>query len=111
MPRFPGSGGMDIGRLMKQAQKLQAEMAKTEEELANRVVEGTSGGGMVRVTVTCGMQFKSIEIEKEAVDPDDVEMLQDLILAAINSAVAKADETRKEEMAKVTGMANMPLKF
>ena len=111
MPRFPGSGGMDIGRLMKQAQKLQAEMAKTEEELANRVVEGTSGGGMVRVTVTCGMQFKSIEIEKEAVDPDDVEMLQDLILAAINSCRHKADETRKEEMAKVTGMANMPLKF
>lgn len=102
---------MDIGKLMKEAQKLQAEMAKTEEELNQKIVTGTSGGGMVKVTMTCGMEFKDVEIQQDAVDPDDVEMLQDLILAAINSAVGQADELRKQQMAKVTGMANMPLKF
>ncbi len=111
MPRYPGPGGMDIQKLIKEAQKLQTGMAKIEEELAEKTVEGTSGGGMVKVTMTCGMRFKTVEIEKDAVDPDDVEMLQDLILAALNSAVAAAEETRKEEMGKITGMANLPLKF
>ena len=113
MQRFPGAGGFDIQRLMKEAQKLQGEMARVEEELANTEVEGTAGGGMVKVTVTCSMQFRSIEIQKEVVDPDDVEMLQDLVLAAVNAATQKAEETRKEEMSKVAGMGlpNMPAKW
>ncbi len=113
MPKFPGGGGIDIGRLMKEAQKLQGEMARVEEELANTEVTGTSGGGMVKVTVTCSMQFKSIEISPEVVDPDDVEMLQDLVLAAINSAASAADEARKEAMSKVSGlgMGNMPFRM
>lgn len=113
MPKFPGAGGLDLQRLMKEAQKLQSEMARVEEELANAEVEGTAGGGMVKVTVTCSMQFKAIGIQKEVVDPDDVEMLQDLILAAINAAVQKAEEKRREEMSKVAGMGlpNMPVKW
>ena len=113
MPKFPGAGGFDIQRLMKEAQKLQGEMARIEEELANTEVTGTAGGGMVKATVTCGMQFRSIEIDKEVVDPDDVEMLQDLVLAAVNAAVQKAEDTRKEEMSKVAGIGlpNIPIKW
>lgn len=113
MQRFPGAGGFDIQRLMKEAQKLQGEMARVEEELENTEVEGTAGGGMVKATVTCSMQFRFIEIQKEVVDPDDVEMLQDLVLAAVNAAAQKADETRKDKMSKVAGVGlpNMPAKW
>ena len=111
MPRYPGPGGFDMQKLMREAQKLQSEMLRVEEELSSKTVEGTSGGGMVKAVMTCGMELKSIEISKEVVDPDDVEMLQDLIVAAVNAAAAKAQETAKEEMAKVTGGANMPLRF
>ncbi|QUL97872.1 MAG: YbaB/EbfC family nucleoid-associated protein [Candidatus Fermentithermobacillus carboniphilus] len=108
MPRYQGPGGFDMQRLMKEAQKLQAEMARVEEELSQRTVEGTAGGGMVKATVTCSMELKSIEIKKEVVDPDDVEMLQDLIVAAVNAAIAKARETAQEEMSKVTGGLSIP---
>ena len=112
MPRFPGGpGGMDIQRLMKEAQKLQTEMARVEEALAERTVEGTSGGGMVRATVTCSLELKSIKIEKEVVDPDDVEMLEDLVVAAVNGAMKEAQDISKAEMAKVTGAAGLPLKW
>ncbi|HHW19189.1 MAG TPA: YbaB/EbfC family nucleoid-associated protein [Firmicutes bacterium] len=108
MPRYQGPGGFDMQRLMKEAQKLQAEMARVEEELSQRTVEGTAGGGMVKATVTCSMELKSLEIKKEVVDPDDVEMLQDLIVAAVNAAIAKARETAQEEMSKVTGGLSIP---
>lgn len=108
MPRFPGSGGIDMQKLMKEAQRIQAQMAKVEEKLADKTVEGTSGGGMVRVTITCSLQVKSVEIDPSVVDPSDVDMLQDLIVAAVNAAIAKAQETVKEEMAKVTGGASLP---
>jgi len=111
MPKRPGPAGFDMQRLMKQAQKLQMEMTRVEDELANKTVEGTSGGGMVKAIVTCSFEVKSIEIEKEVVDPDDVEMLQDLIVAAVNAAIAKAKETTQAEMAKVTGGLNVPLKW
>lgn len=111
MPRFPGPGGFDMQKLMKEAQKLQSEMARAQEELAAVTVEGASGGGMVKAVVTCGMEVKSIEIQKEVVDPDDVEMLQDLVVAAVNAAIAKARETADQEMAKVTGSANLPFKM
>jgi DNA-binding YbaB/EbfC family protein len=108
MSRRPSMGGFDMQRLMKEAQKLQDEMARVESELANKTVEGTSGGGMVKATVSCSLELKSIEIDKEVVDPDDVEMLQDLITAAVNAAISNAQATARDEMAKVTGGLNMP---
>jgi DNA-binding YbaB/EbfC family protein len=111
MPRFPGPGGFDMQKLMREAQKLQTEMAKVQEGLASRTVEGSAGGGVVKAIVTCGLDLKSIEIRKEVVDPDDVEMLQDLIVAAVNAAVAKARETADQEMAKLTGGAGLPFKM
>ncbi len=111
MPKFPGPGGLDMQRLMKEAQKLQTEMTRVEEELANKTVEATSGGGMVKVVVTCGFEVKSVEVAPEVVDPDDIEMLQDLIVAAINAGISKAKQTNEAEMAKVTGGLNMPMKW
>jgi len=93
---------------MKQAQKLQSKMARLQEELAEKTVEATSGGGMVNVTANGGQQIVSIHIEKEVVDPDDVEMLQDLVMAAVNDALGRAQEMVSEEMGKLTGGLNIP---
>ncbi len=97
-----------MGNMMKQAQQLQAKMMKLQEELAEKTVESSSGGGMVKVTANGRQQILSIQIEKEVVDPDDVEMLQDLVLAAINDALAKAQEMVSSEMGKLTGGLNIP---
>jgi DNA-binding YbaB/EbfC family protein len=109
---YPGIyGGIlmkGMGNMMKQAQKLQASMMKLQEELAERTVETTSGGGMVKVVANGKQQIVSIEMEKEVVDPEDVEMLQDLILAAINDALAKSQEMVSSEMSKLTGGINIP---
>jgi len=98
----------DMGNMMKQAQQLQSKMMKLQEELAEKSVESSSGGGMVKVTANGRQQILSIQIEKEVVDPDDVEMLQDLVLAAINDALAKAQEMVSSEMGKLTGGLNIP---
>ncbi|MBW1698716.1 MAG: YbaB/EbfC family nucleoid-associated protein [Deltaproteobacteria bacterium] len=97
-----------MGNLMKQAQKLQSRMMKLQEELADKTVESTSGGGMVKVVANGKQQVVSIEIEKEVVDPDDVEMLQDLILAAVNDALSKSQDMVQSEMSKITGGINIP---
>ncbi len=97
-----------MGNLMKQAQKLQSKMLKLQEELAEKTVETTSGGGMVKVVANGRQQIVSIQIEEEVIDPDDVEMLQDLILAAINDALAKSQEMVSGEMSKLTGGINIP---
>lgn len=97
-----------MGNMMKQAQQLQSRMMKLQEELAEKTVESSSGGGMVKVTANGRQQILSIQIEKEVVDPDDVEMLQDLVLAAINDALAKAQEMVSSEMGKLTGGLNIP---
>ena len=97
-----------MGNMMKQAQQLQSKMMKLQEELAEKTVESSSGGGMVKVTANGGQRILSIQIEKEVVDPDDVEMLQDLILAAVNDALAKAQEMVSSEMSKLTGGLNIP---
>lgn len=97
-----------MGNMMKQAQKLQSKMLKLQEELAERTVESSSGGGMVRVTANGRQQIVSILIEEEVIDPDDVEMLQDLVLAAVNDALAKAQEMVGAEMGKLTGGLNIP---
>ena len=98
----------NMGNMMKQAQKLQAQMQKLQEELAEKTVETSSGGGMIRVTASGKQQIVSIQIEKEVVDPDDVEMLQDLILAAVNDALTQSQEMVSGEMSKLTGGLNIP---
>lgn len=97
-----------MGKMMKQAQQLQAKMLRLQEEVAERTVETTSGGGMVKVVANGRQQVLSIEIEREVIDPDDVEMLQDLILAAVNDAIAKSQEMVSNEMSKLTGGMNIP---
>ncbi len=97
-----------MGSMMKQAQKLQSKMLKLQEELADKTVETTSGGGMVKVVANGRQQIVSIQIEEEVIDPEDVEMLQDLILAAINDALTKSQEMVSGEMSKLTGGINIP---
>ena len=97
-----------FGNIMKQAQKMQQEMLRIQEELANKTVEAASGGGMVRVTANGRNEIVGISIDREVVDPDDVEMLQDLITAAVNEALKRAQEMASEEMNKITGGMKIP---
>ncbi len=97
-----------MGNMMKQAQKLQKKMLKMQEELAQKTVEATVGGGMVTVVANGSQRIVSIKIEKEVVDPDDVEMLEDLILAAANDALNKSQEMVSSQMSKITGGLNIP---
>ena len=97
-----------MGNIMKQAQKLQSKMLRLQEEMAEKTVETTAGGGMVKVIANGKQEITSIQIEKEVVDPDDVEMLQDLILAAVNDALVKSQEMVSEEMSKLTGGMKIP---
>ena len=93
----------DFGAILKQAQQMQAEMLKVQEDLKNEVVEATVGGGMVAVKMTGDMELKEIRIDPEAVDPEDVEMLQDMILAAVNEAVRSAQELASSKMNQAAG--------
>ncbi len=97
-----------LGNLMKQAQMMQERIQKTQEEAGSKIVDASSGGGMVTVTANGRMEILSIKIEKEAVDPNDVEMLQDLVAAAVNEALRKAQEMMNEEMGKITGGLGLP---
>ena len=97
-----------MGNMMKQAQKLQTKMLRLQEELAEKTVETTAGGGMVKVVANGKQQIVSLQIEKEVVDPEDVEMLQDLIIAAVNDALTKSQEMVSVEMSKLTGGLNIP---
>ena len=97
-----------MGNMMKQAQKLQSQMLKMQEGLADKTVEATAGGGMVKVVANGRQQIMSIQIEKEVVDPQDVEMLQDLILAAVNDALVKSQDMVASEMSKITGGLKIP---
>ena len=101
-----GMGGM--GNLMKQAQKMQAQIMKMQEEMADKTIEATAGGGMVTVVANGRQEIVSIRIEPEVVDPDDVEMLQDLVLAAVNDALKKSQEMVAGEMQKLTGGMKIP---
>jgi DNA-binding YbaB/EbfC family protein len=98
----------NMGKMMKQAQQLQTKMMKMQEELAGRTVEGTAGGGMIKAVANGKQQIVSISIEKEVVDPEDVEMLQDLVLAAVNDALNRSQEMVSGEMSKLTGGMNIP---
>ncbi|MCG9968732.1 YbaB/EbfC family nucleoid-associated protein [Pelotomaculum terephthalicicum JT] len=100
--------GGNMNKMMKQVQKMQQGMIKLQEELKSRTVESTAGGGMIKVIANGNNEILSIEINPEAVDPEDVEMLQDLVLAAVNDALKKAQEMVSQEMSKLTGGMNIP---
>ena len=99
-------GGM--GNILKQAQEMQARMAKIQEELAGKTVQGSSGGGMVQVTVTGQLNLAAVKIEAAAVNAEEKDMLEDLILAAVNDGMRKARELASAEMAKLTGGLKIP---
>ena len=101
---FPGGmggfGGMNLNSLMKEAKKMQADMEKSQSELAEKEFSATAGGGAIKVVVTGAKVIKEITIQKEVVDPDDVEMLQDLILTCINDALSQVDSEQARQMGK-----------
>lgn len=98
----------NMGNMMKQVQKMQKQMEKKQEELKDVTIKGTAGGGMVTITANGHKEIIDIEIKPEAVDPDDVEMLQDLVLAAMNDVLKQVDELVAKEMGQFTGGMNMP---
>jgi hypothetical protein len=108
---FGGGGAGNMNNMVKQAQKMQEDMAKVQAELEEQVYDVTSGGGAVEVTITGKREIKSITVKPEVVDPDDIEMLQDLLVAAVNEAIRKVEEVSEKEMSKVTGGFNMPGMF
>ncbi|MBO7748714.1 YbaB/EbfC family nucleoid-associated protein [Paenibacillus sp. MWE-103] len=98
----------NMNQMMKQVKKMQEQMLKAQEELGTKMIEGTAGGGVVTVIVTGHKTLQSISIKPEAVDPDDIEMLQDLVLTAVNDALNKADELANKDMGKFTGGMKIP---
>jgi hypothetical protein len=103
-----GFGGMNMNKLMEEAQKLQEKMLKIQSELANKTVEATVGGGMVTVTANGQGDFVSVKIDPQVINPEDAEMLEDLILSAFNEAKKRAQELTNAEMSKVTGGLKVP---
>ena len=107
--KFPGRGGMgNMQGMLQKVQKMQAEMQKVQAELQARTFESTAGGGAVKVTVTGKKELTGVVIDPQVVDPEDVEMLQDLILAAVNEALHQVDTVTEAEMNKVTGGLKIP---
>jgi len=94
--------------MMKQAQKMQAKMAQMQEELKDEVLEASAGGGMVKVTITGDMRVRSIVIDPTAIDPEDADILQDMVTAAVNEAIRSAQELAARRMNEITGGMNMP---
>jgi DNA-binding YbaB/EbfC family protein len=108
MGGMPGLGGGGMGNLMSQMQKLQEEMAKTQAELETEEISVTVGGGMVTVVATGDRKLKSITIKREVVDPNDIEMLQDLVLSAVNDVMDKIEELTEERMGGFTSGLGLP---
>ena len=105
MARGGGPGGFDVTALLKQAQQMQTEMVKAQEALADETVEASAGGGMVKVTMSGDLQLKQISIDPEAIDPDDAEMLADMVQAAVNEGIRAAQELAASKMGGMTGGA------
>ena len=104
---YPGMGGGNMNQLLKQAKKMQEDMMKTQEEIGEKEFEVTSGGGAITIKMTGKKEIKSIKIKPEVVDKDDVEMLEDLIMTAVNEGMKKADQIAESEMGKF----NIPSSF
>ncbi|GMK42445.1 nucleoid-associated protein [Paenibacillus sp. CCS19] len=98
----------NMQHMMKQVKKMQEQMLKAQEQLGTKTIEGTAGGGVVTVQVNGHKQILSINIKPEVVDPEDIEMLQDLVMTAVNDALAKAEELANEDMSKYTGGLKIP---
>ncbi|MCC8013941.1 MAG: YbaB/EbfC family nucleoid-associated protein [Eubacterium sp.] len=105
---YGGMGGMNMNNLMKQAQKMQKQMADAQKELEEKEFEITSGGGAVKVIISGNKTVKKIEISEDVVDPDDVEMLEDLVLTAVNEAIRTVEEAAAGNMSKITGVGGIP---
>jgi DNA-binding YbaB/EbfC family protein len=102
-----GPGGIDMNKLMKQAQQMQAEMMKAQEQLKDEVVEASAGGGMVKVTMSGDLQLREITIDPEALDPEDAEVLADMVTAAVNEAIRAAQERANERMGGIAGLGGL----
>jgi len=98
----------NMGKIIKEAQKMQEKMAKVQQELSSKKVEATSGGGMVKVEMNGAQELVSIKIDKEVVNPEDIEMLETLIQAAVNEATRKSKEMVQQELSQITGGLNIP---
>lgn len=106
---FPRSmGGGNMNQLMKQAQKMQEQMAKMQEEMENKTYEATAGGGAVKVTFSGKRELTEVILKPEVVDPDDIEMLQDLVIAAVNEALRNMEADSASQMGQLTGGLNIP---
>jgi len=97
----------NLNQMMKQVQEMQAEMAKAQKELESEIVEASAGGGMVKVKITGGLEIREIQIDPDAVDPEDVEMLQDMIVAAVNEAVRSAQEMAASRLGAASGLGGL----
>lgn len=107
LPKGMGGGPQNMQSMLKQAQKMQEDMATLQEDLDNREYEVSAGGGAVTVKINGKMEIRSIDIQPEIVDPDDIETLSDILVAGVNEAIKKVNETNSEEMAKITGSMNL----
>lgn len=108
LPKGMGGGPTDMNGMIKQAQKMQEDMAALQEDLDSREYEVAAGGGAVSVKINGKMEIQNIEISPEIVDPDDIETLSDIIVAGVNEAIKKVNETNSSEMSKITGSLSMP---
>ena len=108
LPKGMGGGPQDMNSMMKQVQKMQSNMTELQQEIEQREFSSAVGGGAVTVTMNGKKEIKSLEIKPEVVDPDDIEMLQDLIISAFNDTTAQIDETTEREMNAVTGGVSLP---
>jgi len=104
---MPG-GGMNMQQMMKQAQKMQRQMEEMQADMANKSLEVSAGGGAIKVTINGEKQITALTISPDVVDPDDVEMLQDLVISAVNEAIRQMDESASAQMSKITGGMNLP---
>ncbi|MGN0179933.1 MAG: YbaB/EbfC family nucleoid-associated protein [Monoglobaceae bacterium] len=107
---FPGGmgGGANMNHMLKQAQKMQEQMVKMQEEMENKTYEAAAGGGAVKVVLDGKRELKEVILSPEVVDPDDIEMLQDLIVAAVNEAMRKVEEDSSAQLGSITGGLNIP---
>ena len=99
---------MNIGQIAKMAQQMQAQVAQAQQELAEKTLEATAGGGAVRIVITGAQEVRSVEIDPSAVDPEEVEMLQDLVMTAINEAIGRSKELERERMGSIAGGIGLP---
>jgi nucleoid-associated protein EbfC len=99
---------VNIGQIAKMAQQMQTQMAQAQAELAETTLEATAGGGAVRVMITGAQEVRSVEIDASAVDPDEIEMLQDLVMTAVNEAITRSKELERERMGRIAGSMGLP---